>query len=467
MNNLLRTFLFLTLGICLTSCMVGPDFEEPQIELPNEFENTHKEKYQIEKLSQWWEIFRDEQLNSLIVRALESNLDLAQARANIAVSRAALGSSQSGLWPTLDANANVTEKSQNGFGNPSTMYGLGLSAGWEIDIFGGIRRDNEATLADYKASMAEEYSLQIMIIAEVAKNYFTYRAYQEALSITKNNLVTQEKTYNITQQRKQSGFVSQLDVVRAAAQMKSTLSQIPSIEKSLAQTRYALELLLGLSSGSLKDELSEEKEFPELEFFAPIGVPAELVSRRPDVMAASYRMHSASARIGVATADLYPRLSITGTIGYQAPKLGSMVESQYGSWAIGPSVNWDIFRAGKILYNIEGREAALEAAGAYWKKTVLTALKEVEDNLIATNKERERVKYLNALSEHYHKAYELSFKLYSEGEIEFLDLLESQRSLLSAEQSVISSREAFLSNIISLYKALGGGWQPTDAEEME
>jgi len=458
MNNLLRIFLLLTLSLSLSACLVGPDFEEPQMELPNAFENSLTENHQTEKLAKWWEIFKDEDLNSLINRALENNLDLEQASANIAMSRATLGVSQSGLWPTLDANASVTERSQYGFGNPTTRYGLGLSTGWEIDIFGGIRRDNEAAIADYKAALAEKQSVQIMVIAEVARNYFAYRALQEALSITKNNLVTQEKTFNITQQRKQSGFVSELDVVRAAAQLKSTSSQIPSIERSLAQTRYALELLLGLTTGSLKEELKEEKAFPELEFFAPIGVPAELVARRPDVIVAAHKMHSASAKIGIARADLYPRLSITGTIGYQAPSLGNVVESQYGSWAIGPSVNWDIFKAGKIIYNIEAKEAALEAAGANWKKTVLVAFKEVEDYLIATNKERERIRYLNTLSEYYHKAYELSFKLYTEGEIEFLDLLESQRSLLSAEQSVISSQETFISNIISLYKALGGGW---------
>ena len=458
----------------LCGCMVGPDFEKPQPKLGETWnqeisgklltDGEESKKVSPEEIARWWEIFEDEQLTSLIKRAFENNLDLAAATATIAQARANLGIVQSGFFPTLDLSAGMTERGIT-MHDTATSYGMGATAGWEIDLFGGTRRSIESAVANYRATLADKCATRILVAAEVANNYFSYRALQQEIIITKSNLETQKKTYRITLERKAKGFVSQLDVVRAAAEVDSTSSQIPTLQKDLIQTRHALELLLGLQSGALEKELEEPKDLPELERFIPVGVPANLLERRPDIISAEYNLHKAVAAVGNAEADFYPKFFINGSISYEAPKIGNIVKSQYGTWSVGPSATWNIFQAGKTVFNVELQEGVVAQMGANWKSAVLTAIKEVEDSLVAAAKERERIAYINKLVENNKKAFDLSSTLYSEGEIEFLDLLVSQRSMLQSEQSQISSRQLFISHIISLYKSLGGGWTMDDLKD--
>ncbi len=477
MNKIFSRLFVAACALPLFGCMVGPDFEKPEAEFLPEKWNTdvsgknltdggESNRLTQEDLAQWWKVFGDETLTSLIDRALEANLDIMSARTKIAQSRANLGITQSGFFPTLDLNGSFSEGGKlNVSSGPS--YGAGATAGWEIDIFGGTRRSIEASVASYRAALADKCATQISVAAEVADTYFKYRTLQQEIIITRSNLETQTKTYEVTLTRSKAGLAANLDAVRGAAQVQSTMAQIPSLEADLETTRHSLELLLGLPTGALKEELAEPKDLPELENFIPLGVPAELVRRRPDVMVAEYQYHSAFAGIGHAEADFYPKFNITGNISYQAPKIGDMFEKQYGTWSAGPSVSWNIFQAGKTVYNVELQEAVAEAAGIDWKSTVLTALKEVEDALITAAKERERIAYINLVVENNKKAYQYSFNYYKEGGLEFIDLLDAQRSMLSAEQSQIQSRQLFISHIISLYKALGGGWSLEDMKDDE
>ena len=471
MNKFYGKILVAAFAASVCGCMVGPDFEKPETaSLPEEYANkvggkaltdaSVVRKVSDRELARWWDVFGDSTLTSLIERAFKSNLDLASAVAKINQARSTLGITQSGFFPSLNANASFDEGGRIDTAHPG--YSFGANASWEIDIFGGTRRSIESAVEDYKAALADKCATKVSVAAEVAKNYFLYRGYQQELIITRRNLETQRKTYIVTLQRKANGFVSDLDVVRAAAQVDSTSAQIPQLESKKLLVRHVLEYLLALPTGALKDELAQPRDLPELENFIPVGVPAQLVRRRPDIISAENKLHAAVAKIGYAESDFYPKFFVNGQISYQAPEIGKLVQNQYGTWSVGPSASWNLFQAGKTYYNVKLQKALTEAAGVSWNAAVLNAIKEVEDALVSAQKERERISHINKLVENNQKAFELSSRLYSEGEIEFLDLLDTQRSLLSSEQSQVSSRQLFISNIISLYASLGGGWELSD-----
>ena len=457
--------------LALSACMVGPDYQKSSFDAPKTWVASDisslavDSKHAPEELSSWWKVFGDDVLCEVVRRAIENNFDLQTARSRIEQAAATLGMRKSGLWPTLDADASFREGASPLNASARQSYGWGATAGWEIDIFGGVRRGIEISEQDYRASLADAVATRVKITADVARAYFTYRAYQAQLQITKENLQAQMKTYEITARRKANGLVSQLDVVQAAAEVSSTNAQLPKIEENKELALRALELLVGVRSGELSGLLSEDKPLPHLENFIPVGVPAQLVQRRPDIIAAEHRIHAAVAAIGEAEADFYPRFSITGTISYDTPKIGGIVSNPYGSWSVGPTATWNIFQAGKTVNNVKLQEAVLKEVKISWQLTVYTAIKEVEDALVSTVKERERIMLLNTLVSDNKKAYELSKTLYSAGEIEFLDLLVTQRQLLSSQQNQISSRMDFVNNVVSLYKALGGGWNGFSSDE--
>ncbi|MBO5254482.1 MAG: efflux transporter outer membrane subunit [Opitutales bacterium] len=465
MNKFLKIISFLPL-IVLSACMVGPDFEKPEYMLDRKFNalqmsgelKQNPQNLSAKDLAEWWKLFGDDDLTWLIEEALKSNFDLETARARVEQARATLAIRKSGFWPSADLNASTRVGSSPIDTDPSDSFGAGAGISWEIDIFGGIRRSIEASEQDYKAAFADSVATRIKIIADVAQAYFQYRAYQIELRITRDNLKTQRKTYDITKQRKVNGFVSQLDVVQAAAEVSSTNAQLPKIEMNERLSLHALELLVGVPTGSLRARLAKEKPLPKLESFIPAGVPADLIERRPDIMMAEHKIHSAVASVGEAEADFYPKFSITGTISYDAPRVGNMFSNQYGSWSVGPTATWNIFQAGKTVANVKLKEAVVKEAKISWQAKVFTAVKEVEDALVSAAKERERIELINTLVEDNQKAFDLSKTLYSAGEIEFLDLLVSQRALLNSQQNQVASRVLFVNHIVNLYKSLGGGF---------
>ena len=474
MNKFYHKITICVAAAALCGCMVGPDFEKPEsASLPKDYANKVDgksltdagvtRKVSDDELARWWDVFGDPVLTSLIERAFKNNFDLATAVARIKQARSTLGITQSGFFPSLDASGSFSEGGK--IDTTHLEYSIGSKASWEIDIFGGTRRSIEAAVEDYKAALADKCATKISVAAEVAKNYFLYRTYQQELIITRRNLETQKKTYNVTLRRKSNGFVSNLDVVRAAAQVESTSAEIPQLESRKLLARHVLEFLLALPTGALKEELEEPRDLPELENFIPLGVPAQLVQRRPDIVYAEHKLHAAVAKIGFAESDFYPKFFVTGNISYQAPEIGKLVQNQYGTWSVGPSVSWNLFQAGKTYFNVELQNALVEAAGVSWNSAVLKAVKEVEDALVSAQKERERISYINRLVTNNQKAFELSSKLYEEGEIEFLDLLDTQRSMLSSEQNQVASRQIFIANIIALYTSLGGGWDMSEMKD--
>ncbi len=457
----------------LTGCMVGPNFKPSKTSVPSSWVGIDGQKTGPTDIVRWWTQFNDPNLTSLINRAVTSNLDLKQAESRLRQARAARNVVSAGLWPTLDATGSYAHSQTAGSAKTSPMrrnlWKTGLDAVWELDIFGGIRRDVEASEADIRAAVEDQRDVLVTLAGEVALNYIELRGFQQEIVIAQNNLKAQQHTAELTRQRFSSGLVGALDVANADAQAGTTLSQIPVLETSAQQTIYTLSILLGQEPATLLEELSPVSTIPVTPPALPAELPSDLLRRRPDIRRAEAQIHAATARIGVATADLFPKFNLTGSAGYQSNGLGNLVNSHNSFWSVGPSVDWQIFNAGSVSANIEVQKALTEQARLTYQKAVLTALQDVEDALIAYSKEQQRNKALQDTVTANRKAVDLSTQLYSQGQTDFLSVLVSQRSLYTSEDSLVQSTSNLSTDLVTLYKALGGGWEEekTDAVQIK
>jgi multidrug efflux system outer membrane protein len=467
--------------IMVAGCAVGPNFKPPEAPVPAAWAGpsplpavTAAEN----DLARWWTVFDDKMLASLVAQAVESNLDVKFAEARIRQARAARGIAESFLGPTLDATgsvqrseasvspANSTGATNGGRVNvPATQYFAGFDAAWEIDIFGGVRRGIEAADADLQATVEARRDVLVTLTAEVALNYIDLRAFQQRIAIARQNLDAQKHSAKLTRERFEGGFASGLDVANAEAQVATTAAVIPLLEASARQTIYSLSVLLGRQPAALVQELAPALAIPTAPPAAPMGVPSDLLRRRPDIRQAEAGVHAATARIGVAEADLYPKFFITGSAGFQSSDLGSWFNWTSRLWSIAPSVSWQVFNMGRTRSNIAQQEALQEQSLIVYEKTVLTALQEAENALIALNKEQEHRKALVDAVAFNEKAVDLSVKLYTEGQTDFLNVLQAQRALFVTQDALAQSTQNVSTDLIALYKALGGGWDMQDAEQ--
>jgi NodT family efflux transporter outer membrane factor (OMF) lipoprotein len=417
-----------------------------------------------EDLVHWWTTFGDETLTALVEKAANSNLDLKQAEARILQARASRRIVTAGLWPSVEATGSFTRSRSGGTtvggsaGTTRNLYQAGLDAAWELDIFGGVRRDVEAANADVLAAVEDRGDVLVTLTAEVALNYIDLRGFQQQIVIAQNNLKAQKHSAELTRQRFQGGFVSALDVANADAQVATTAAQIPVIESSARQTIYSLSVLLGLEPSALVQELMQASEIPAAPPAVPVGIPSDLLRRRPDIRRAEAQIHAATARIGVATADLFPKLSLSAAGGFEGNKSGTLTNWSNRFWSFGPSADWQVFNAGSIEANIELQKALKEQSFITYQQTVLTALQDVENTLIASAKEQEHRNTLIEAVTANRKAVNLATKLYTEGQTDFLNVLEAQRSLYASEDALVQSTRTVSTNLVALYKALGGGW---------
>lgn len=455
--------------------MVGPNFQRPQPQVPDNWVGPtpvlEPEAGPSEKdlaLARWWTVFEDQTLSALVEMAVSSNLDLRLAEARIRQARAARGIVAADMGPTADA-AGSFQRSQTPLGTsvgrsrettgPTTnQYRAGFDASWELDIFGGVRRGIEAADADLEAAVEDLRDVLVTLTAEVARNYIDLRSFQQRIDTARQNLKAQERSANVTRQRFQGGFASALDVANAEAQVAITAAQIPLLESSLQQTFYSIAILLGQEPGALLHDLSLDTGIPAAPPSVPLGVPSDLIRRRPDIRKAEAQIHAATARIGVATADLFPRVNILGSGGFQAPETGTWFDSVSRFWSIGPSIRWPVFDTGRIRANIERNKALEEQSLLVYRRTILFALQEVENVLIASAKEQEHRKALVDAVVANQKAVRLATILYTEGQTDFLNVLQAQRSLLLSEDALVQSSRNVSTNLVALYKALGGGW---------
>jgi multidrug efflux system outer membrane protein len=476
--------LFLALGILVLcaavglGCAVGPKFKSPETKAPPAWDGQtavtaslpSKTTIDPVTLVAWWQAFKDPTLSSLVERAMRANLDVRQAEARVREARAARGVAGAPLWPQVDSSA-FYERSKGSsevggggaiatVGRARELFQVGLDASWELDIFGGTRRGIEAATADLQAAVEDRRDVLVTLAGEVGTNYLNLRGFQQQIAIARKNLASQKKTADITHRRFEAGFVSRLDVANADAQVATTEAQIPLLEASARSAIYSLGVLLGRQPAALAAELSQEASIPPNPPEVPVGLPSELVRRRPDIRRAEAQVHAATARIGVATADLFPRFFLTGSFGFSSSelsRLGNLNTSKF--WSFSPSVSWPVFAGGRIRANIKVQNALQEQALIEYQKTVLTALQDVETALVNYAKEQEHNKSLADAVSSNRQAVELAMQRYVAGKTDFLSVLDAQRSLFATEDALTQSTRTLGTNLIALYKALGGGWE--------
>jgi outer membrane protein, multidrug efflux system len=471
----------LTIFLALLSagCSVGPDYRRPDLAVPLGWKEAQQSGIKSEpaELTRWWTAFNDPLLDSLVQRGVQSNLDLRIAEGRIREARAARAVTAAGEWPTVDVSGSYTRNrlSKNALSLPfaggggtsafpgidldQNLYKAGFDASWEIDVFGGVRRSVEASDASIEASVENRRDALVTLLGDVAKNYIDLRGFQRQLAVAQANLKAQQETLDLTKVRLQAGLASDLDVAQAEGQVNSTAAQIPTLESSLKQSAYRLDVLLGLQPGSLWNELSNEKAIPALPPELLIGLPSDLLRRRPDIRRAERQLAAATAQIGAATADLFPKFSLTGAAGLQSLSAGDWFTGRSRFWSVGPTISWPIFDAGKIRANIEVRNAQQEQALNQYEKTVLTAFQEVETTLVNYSKEQSRHRALADAIAANRRALDMANELYVRGLNDFLNVLDAQRSLYAAESDLAQSEATMASNLVALYKALGGGWE--------
>lgn len=476
----MKRALFLLLIISLAGCTVGPSYRAPDTLMPDNWSELQEDftTDQPAELTQWWTTFNDFMLDSLIARAVAANLDLQLAEARIREARAARGVVAAEGLPTIDATGSYahSRRSENAFsfgnfsngggsiGNSafdleSELFQVGFDATWELDVFGRVRRSVEAAEADIAAAEENRRDVLVTVLAEVARNYVELRGLQQQLAVARGNIATQQETVELTQARFQAGLTSALDVAQSEAQLATTQSQVPLLETALKQTIHGLSVLLGQEPIALLEELSPQAPIPQMPLETAIGLPSDLLRRRPDIRRAERELAAATARIGVATADLFPRFSLTGLLGLQSLDLGDLALGSSRFWTTGPNISMPLFEAGRIRANIRVQNARQEQALARYEKTILTALADVENTLVAYAKEQVRRRALAAAVDANRQAVDLANERYTKGLADFLNVLESQRSLYLSQDQLVQSEETVVENLIALYKALGGGWE--------
>jgi NodT family efflux transporter outer membrane factor (OMF) lipoprotein len=482
---------WLGLALLLVGCEVGPNYKAPQTRLPAQYAfraatqpaTTQPVAVQAPpiRLAEWWRSFNDPILNDLINHAVQANLDLKIATARLIQARAQYGITYAGLFPTVDVDGTATRQrvSLNGpdfidvpttvtnsagkqvpvhFNNTYDLFQAGFDATWELDIFGGQKRAVESAKADIESSWESRNDVLVSLLAETARNYIEYRAFQRRLDLTQQDIRSEEESVTVTRQRFRAGLTNDLDVARAEAEVTTTTAQLPDLTRQMDASLQTLAVTLGTDAQSLETELGPVRPIPVAPPNVPVGLPSDLLRRRPDVRAAERQIASATAQIGVATAELFPQFTLTGSLGLQSDHFKSIGNFNSRYWSIGPSVSWPLFDAGKIRSNIALQKAITAEKWANYQKTVLQALSDVETALESYTNERDRRVQLAKSVQALQRALDLANQLYKQGVGEFLDVLDAERSLFTAEDLLAQSDQAVSADLVSLYKALGGGW---------
>ncbi|PTU30845.1 RND transporter [Stenotrophobium rhamnosiphilum] len=462
---LMRTLISIVLSaLALTACAVGPDYRAPETP-PTALLNASSPLFVAKSPEAvWWNQFEDEELDSLISRALEANLDLRIAIDRVREARAVFVQNKYDFAPHAPMRANYSHADQQQPGLGSTRvnaesYSLGFDATWEIDLFGRVRRSVEAAKADLGAQQANLRDAQVTIAAEVARNYFELRGTQKRLDVARRNLTSQDQTQHLTQLRYDAGRITELNVQQSRARLKATEASIPPLEAAEKQYGYRLAVLLGQRPGALDEELKPAELRPYAKAL-PIGDVTTLLRRRPDVRIAEREFAAATARVGVATADLFPRVNVTGFVGFLSGDFGRLFNSGAGSdsraWSVTPSVSWAALDFGSVKARLRASKARSDAAAVNYEKVVLTALEDTENSFVAYSKRQAQLKSLNEQADASRRAADIAQIQYREGVADFLTLLDTQRTQLSAEDAVAEVQTAVNVDVVAIYKALGG-----------
>jgi multidrug efflux system outer membrane protein len=474
----------------LTACAVGPDFVRPQPMAPARWTESAIPPVPISGVvsqarpssmdaAPWWASFQDSELTSLIERAVQSNYSLRDAVLRIAQSRAQRDISAADRWPILSGNGlftreRVSEKTATGalfnssgttgfalpgVANPFNQFQLGFDASWELDLFGRVRRQVEAADADSQASLEAGRDVLMTLLGDVARDYLELRGEQLRLAISQRNLASEREVLELTRDRQKVGIGNDADVAKAAAQVATTAALLPDLQRQITQSINQLSLLVSREPGALESELIAT-DVPPPPPEVPIGLPADLVRRRPDIRRAEAELHAAIARVGVADADLFPRLTLNAGFGFQSQEAGDL-----GAWAsrfasVGPKLELPILDGGRRRATVRLQSLREQQAALAYEHTVLAALNEAENSIVAFTAEQGRRASLDVAVTASRDALSLSRMRYESGVIAFLDVLDAERNLEQAELTLALSTTAVSTNLVALYKSLGGGWQP-------
>lgn len=455
------------LMLLLACAPVGPEYSPPPAKAPDAWHGKLEEGLkagptQARDLSRWWNTLNDPMLTRLIAQAVGSNLELKQAVARVRQARALRGVREAGLWPSVDAGALAQLHRDTASGDTGTIdqfYSAGFDAGWEIDVFGGVRRSIEASQAQLEASQANLRDVLISLTAEVALNYVELRTYQNRRQTAQANLKSQENTYGFIRSRHEAGLVNRLALEQARYNLENTRSQIPNLTSGVEAAMNRLAVLLGQAPGKLSARLAAPAPVPVPPTSVAVGVPAEALRRRPDIRRAERLLAAETAKVGVAEADLYPKFRLLGSIGLEAVNSGVLLTpATSGAWSILPSMSWNVFDAGAIRNRIAAQNAVQQQYLLAYEAAVLSALEEVENNLTGYAQEQLRRQSLGQAVDAAQEAERLSQDLYAAGLINFDSVLDAQRSLLTFQDQLAISEGVVTARLIALYKALGGGW---------
>lgn len=487
--------------LLLAGCTVGPDYRRPQSEMPARWrelpgdglfgpatrpasapaDDPSPPTTQPADLAQWWRSFSDPQLDRLIERVATANLDLKIAEARVREARAQRGLIAGERYPLVNASAAYArrEPSENGaearLFSPLTgliglsrsdlgyeLYQAGFDASWELDLFGRVRRGVDAADANTEAAVEGRRDLLVSLQAEVARNYIEMRSAQRRLALARDNVAAQAATLELVRQRRSVGAVTDLDVSLAAAQLSVSEAYIPVFVRQIRLSLHALSVLLAEDLETLSGELSVSAPIPAPGEILPLGVPADLLRRRPDIRRAERQLAAVTAQIGVAVADLYPRIGTGGTFGIETTRFSEAGDWDSHGFGLGPWFRWPLFEGGRIRANIDMQDARHAQALALYERVVLNAVREVEDALVACTTEQARRRSLADAVESSRQAVELAQLSYEEGATDLLAVLDAQRTMYAAQDALATADQITALSLIGLYKALGGGWDENE-----
>lgn len=458
-----------TLSACAS---VGPDYVEPELDVPDVWHTrvvNQVAQGNEATMQTWWAVFNDPALNQLIERARTGNLDLKTAASRVRAARASLAIASGARLPSVDAEGQVSRTKQSDDGwlaqvapndgfDAQNLYELGLDASWEIDLFGRIRRSIESAAAQYQGTVETERDVMVVLFAEVAGNYIQVREFQNRLLYAEQNIVVQKAARDLARERYDTGLSSELDVAQAQATLSMTEAVLPKLRTDRDQALHRLAVLLGVEVGDLEKEFAVTAGIPQPSGRITIGLPIDVVRQRPDLRAAERRLAAQSAQIGVATADLYPQFTLSGSIGLQTRSVDKLFTGDSELWSMSLPFTWNLYDGDRVRSNIALQKELTEQRLLEYRQSVLKALAEVESALVAYDNERQRLTALRAATESTQEGARLALVQYENGLTDYNNVMTMQRDLLQLQELLAASQAQVSLELVAIYKAVGGGW---------
>jgi outer membrane protein, multidrug efflux system len=459
-----KSVLVVFLTAVLSGCAVGPNYHRPTTPVAGQFRPSDIYS-RAPAQTAFWRQFDDPVLNRMVSDALTANYDLRIALGRLVQARALRNESRFDLAPTVTAAAGYSKQRvpavEDPFGGPyiTKLYDAGFDATWELDFFGGVRRGIQARNAELEAEVANLHDAQVSVIAEVARNYFELRGEQSELAVARANVKNQQQVLALAQAELAAGSGTDLDVARAQSQLSTTLSTIGPLQAAISRSIHRLSVLTGREPDALSDILSSPHDLPPLPPIVPVGTPEELLRRRPDIRAAERNLAASTALVGVAISNLFPKVTFTGSFGYAAAEPAAFGSSASRSYIIGPGITWAAFDLGRVRAQIAGARAGAVIALDEYHQTVLNALEETEDALVTEARDRDQLLHAQDAARESAIAARLAEIRYKGGMVDFLSVLDAERTELQTEDALARSRTDTATSLIAVYKALGGGWE--------